>query len=199
MKLPTMPSRTVRDAQIAALILLIGAILGLVVSFALSVEALLLASNSRAVLSCDVNAVLSCGSVARHWSASLMGFPNSFIGLMTFPPLIFLAAAFMAKVKFPKWFICLAQFGVLLGLGFAGWMFYMSFVEIGILCPWCLGLDGAMLMIGYGFIRYSTLIRPNADSKIYKFVRNGYDTLLFFSLVVGIVALILAKFGNYLV
>ena len=46
--------------------------LGLIASIVLSYEALILAANKDAVLSCDINAVVSCAAVANHWSATLL-------------------------------------------------------------------------------------------------------------------------------
>ena len=63
-----------------ALALLVGSGLGLLASLALSIESLVLAKNSEAVLSCDLNSALSCSAVANHWSAAIFGFPNSFTG-----------------------------------------------------------------------------------------------------------------------
>ena len=53
--------------NLAAFIMLIGSALGLLASFMLSIEALILAKNSHAVLSCDLNSVLSCSTVASNY------------------------------------------------------------------------------------------------------------------------------------
>ena len=58
----------------AALTLLIGAGLALLASLVLSVEALEIAKTPNIVLGCDLNSAVSCGGVARHWSAALVGF-----------------------------------------------------------------------------------------------------------------------------
>ena len=65
--------------QLAALLMLVGSGLGLLASFVLSIESLTLAKNSHAVLNCDLNAAMSCSTVANHWSAAPLGFPSSFI------------------------------------------------------------------------------------------------------------------------
>ena len=133
-----LPGKEVKRQQLAALLMLVGSGLGLLASFVLSIESLTLARNSHAVLNCDLNSAMSCSAVANHWSAALLGFPNSFIGVMTLPVVVTIAVALLAGAKFPKWFMQAAQLGAVAGLLFAGWMFYMSYVEIGVLCPWCL-------------------------------------------------------------
>ena len=184
--------------QFAALALLLGSGLGLLASFVLSIEALTLAKNSHAALNCDLNAVISCSAVANHWSATLLGFPNSFIGMMTLPVMVTIAVALLAGVKLPKWFMWGAQLGAVAGLLFAGWMFYMSYVEIGALCPWCLTLDAGMLLVCYGLTRYNVLTRVVGGRRTRKFVDRGFDTFLLALVTVVIIVVILATFGREL-
>ena len=184
--------------QLAALALLLGSGLGLLASFVLSIEALTLAKNSHAVLNCDLSSVISCSAVANHWSATLLGFPNSFIGMMTLPVMVTIAVALLAGTKFPKWFMWGAQLGAVAGLLFAGWMFYMSYVEIGALCPWCLTLDAGMLLVCYGLTRYNVVTRMVGGRRTRRFVDRGFDTFLLALVVVVIVVIILATFGREL-
>ena len=182
----------------AALALLIGAGIALLASLVLSVESLEIAKKPDVVLGCDLNAVVSCGGVARHWSASLLGFPNSFIGVMTLPVMVTIAVALLAGTKFPRWFMFAAQIGVSVGFIFALWMFYMSFVEIGVLCPWCLTLDVGMLLIFGSMTRYNILTGVITGKKVKKFVQNDYDIVLLMIIIALAVVMILVKFGDQL-
>ena len=182
----------------AALTLLIGAGLALLASLVLSVEALEIAKTPNIVLGCDLNSAVSCGGVARHWSAALVGFPNAFNGLGTLPVMVTIAVALLARVKFPRWFMISAQIGACLGLVFAAWMLYMSLFEIQLLCPWCLTTDVGMLLIFYGLTRHSILTGVISGGEAKKFVRKGYDTLILASLIALITAVIVAKFGEQL-
>ena len=184
--------------NLAAFIMLIGSALGLLASFMLSIEALILANNSHAVLSCDLNSVLSCSTVANHWSATILGFPNSFIGVMTLPVMVTIAVALLASAKFPKWFMQAAQAGAVAGMAFATWMFYMSYIEIGALCPWCLTLDVGMTLIFFGLTRYNILRKNISWRGAQKFVSGGYDALIAVSVIVLVVVAIIAKFGGQL-
>ena len=179
--------------NLAAFIMLIGSVLGLLASFMLSIEALILAKNSHAVLSCDLSSVLSCSTVANHWSATILGFPNSFIGVMTLPVMVTIAGA-----KFPKWFMQAAQAGAVAGMVFAIWMFYMSYIEIGALCPWCLTLDVGMTLTIFGLTRYNILRKNISWRGAQKFVSDGYDALIAVSIIVLVVVAIIAKFGGQL-
>lgn len=182
----------------ATLTLLIGAGLALLASLVLSVEALEIAKTPNIVLGCDLNSAVSCGGVARHWSAALVGFPNAFIGLGTLPVMVTIAVALLARVKFPRWFMISAQIGACLGLVFAAWMLYMSLFEIQLLCPWCLTTDVGMLLIFYGLTRHNILTGVISGGEAKKIVRKGYDTLILASLIALITAVIVAKFGEQL-
>lgn len=190
--------KDLKRQNLAAFIMLIGSALGLLASFMLSIEALILAKNSHAVLSCDLNSVLSCSTVASHWSATILGFPNSFIGVMTLPVMVTIAVALLAGAKFPKWFMQAAQAGSVAGMVFAAWMFYMSYIEIGALCPWCLTLDVGMTLIFFGLTRYNILRKNISWRGAQKFVSGGYDALIAVSVIVLVVVAIIAKFGGQL-
>jgi uncharacterized membrane protein len=118
--------------------MLVSAGLSLIASFVLSVDAVRLAADPMADLTCNVNAVLSCGTVGRSWQAQLFGFPNAFFGLVAEPVVITVAVASLGGVRFPRWFMLAAQFVYTLGVAFAYWLFYESSYVIGALCPWCL-------------------------------------------------------------
>ena len=116
---------------------------------------------------------------------------------------IIMTVAEVAKpgAKPPPWFMQVTQLGAIAGLVFAGWMFYMSYTVIGVLCPWCLTLDVAMVVLFFGVTRYNILgdffpVSKQTNDKLQKFVKNGYDMLAMWSvLVLGVLAIIL-KFGS---
>lgn len=191
-------SRDNKRQRVAEIMFFVGSGLGLLASFILSIETLILAKAPNAALSCDLNSVISCSSVAQHWSASLLGFPNAFIGLMALPVMVTVAVSLLAGVKFPRWFMIAAQAGVIAGLVFAVWMFYMSYAEIGMLCPWCLTLDVGMLLIFGGMTRYNVLTGVIDGKKLKKYIQNDYDIVLMVTVVVVAIVMILAKFGEHL-
>jgi len=118
--------------------MLVSASLSLVASFVLSIDAVRLAADPQTTLSCNINSVISCGTVASSWQASLLGFPNAFLGLVAEPVVITVAVASLGGVRFPRWFMFTAQVVYTIGVLFAYWLFYQSMFHIGALCPWCL-------------------------------------------------------------
>ena len=118
--------------------MLVSACLSLAASLVLAADAVTLAADPAATLSCNINSVISCGTVGSSWQARLLGFPNAFLGLMAEPVVITIAVASLGGVRFPRWFMFSAQIVYTIGVGFAYWLFYQSMFSIGALCPWCL-------------------------------------------------------------
>ena len=121
-----------------ALSSIIHGLLGLIAAFALSVEKIHLLVNKDAVLSCDMNPFISCGTVMKQAQASLFGFPNSFIGLMAFTAPIFIGFAVLAGAKFPQWFWRIYLAGLAMGFIFVLYLFTQSTFVIHVLCPYCM-------------------------------------------------------------
>jgi uncharacterized membrane protein len=118
--------------------MLVSSVLSLLASFVLAIDAVELAADPAANLSCNINTVISCGTVAGSWQAHLFGFPNAFLGIAAEPVVITIAVASLGGVRFPRWFMLAAQVVYTLGLIFAYWLLYESMFHIGALCPWCL-------------------------------------------------------------
>lgn len=135
----------------------VSSIIGLIAALVLSVDAIALAKDSSTVLSCNINAFISCGRVAESWQASLLGFPNAFLGLMAEPVIIAVAVASLAGVRFPRWFMLAAQAVSGIGFVFAYWLFTQSYFVIGALCPWCLTVTVTTTLIFLAFTRVNIL------------------------------------------
>jgi uncharacterized membrane protein len=135
--------------------MLFSAGLSLIASFVLSIDAVRLAQNPAIDLSCNINAVISCGTVGTSWQAHLFGFPNAFLGLLAEPVVITIAVASLGGVRFPRWFMFSAQVVYTIGLIFASWLFYQAMFNIGALCPWCLLITVSTTLV------FSTLTHVN--------------------------------------
>lgn len=193
--------KLVRDNRWIFTSMLIGAILSLLASFVLSVEAITLAANPDAQLNCSINIVLNCASVALHPSAELWGFPNSFLGLIAEPVVITVAIAGLSGIKFPRAFMFAAQVGYSLGFIFAWYLFGVSFFVIGALCPWCLLVTLTTTLVWFAITRYNIreknlYLSKGVQKKLEAFIKKDYDKLVMWSVVVLAIAAILAKYGS---
>ncbi len=195
--------RDLRDNRWIFVSMLVGAIGSLIPSFVLSVEAVELAANPDAVLSCSINVVLNCATVGIHPSAHLLGFPNSFLGLMAEPVVITVAIAGLAGVKFPRIFMFAAQIVYTIGFLFALWLFGTSYFVIGALCPWCLLVTATTTFVWFAITRYNirenNLYLPKNVAKLaQKWIERDFDKLFLFSTVTLLVMAIVIKYGPYL-
>lgn len=199
----THDEKKIRDDRWIFTSMLVGAILSLIASFVLSMEAVELARNPDAVLACSVNAVLNCATVGLHPSAALFGFPNSFLGLIAEPVVITVAIAGLAGVKFPRRFMFVAQICYTLGFIFAMYLFYTSFFIIGALCPWCLLVTATTTFVWFAITRYNVrednlYLSKEWSAKAKRLIEKDYDKLALFSIVFVLVVAILVKYGNAL-
>ncbi|TAH32349.1 vitamin K epoxide reductase family protein [Candidatus Saccharibacteria bacterium] len=197
----THKDRNLRDNRWIFTSMLVGALLSLLASFVLSKEAVELARNPDAALSCSVNVVLNCATVAKHPTAEMWGFPNSFLGLMAEPIVVTVAIAGLAGIAFPRKFMFAAQIGYTLGFIFAWYLFYISFFIIGALCPWCLLVTLTTTMVWFAITRYN--IRENnlylpkkAEKALKRFIEKDYDKFALASIVVIAIAAIIIKYGD---
>lgn len=119
-------------------LLLVAGIVGLIASFVLTLEKLEVVKNPDYVATCDINPVISCGSVMRSDQAEVFGFPNPLMGLVGFGILTAVGAALLAGATFKRWFWIGLQLGLLFAIGFVFWLIFQTTYRIGALCPYCM-------------------------------------------------------------
>ncbi|MFT3970220.1 MAG: vitamin K epoxide reductase family protein [Micropruina sp.] len=179
--------------------MLFSALISLSASFVLSADAIVLAADPQAALACNINAVLSCGTVGASWQASLFGFPNAFLGLIAEPVVITIAVASLGGVRFPRWFMFAAQIVYTLGLIFAYWLFFQAYFVIGALCPWCLLVTLSTTLVFTSLthvnIRDGNLYLPERLTRTARtLIAHDLDLLLVTLWLVGIVAMVVIKY-----
>jgi uncharacterized membrane protein len=176
-------------------------IIGLIVSFILSVEKIHLLEQPNATLSCSFNLVLNCSTVMQTWQSSVFGFPNMYIGLMAFPVVITVAVVALTGATLPRWFWRAAHVCYGLGLLFAYWLFFNSVYDIQVLCPWCLVITFTMTILFEVMNRY--VFRQNiwglsseANNRVQAFLDRDFDKLLVASWIVLLTGLVFVQFGS---
>ncbi|MGB9251551.1 MAG: vitamin K epoxide reductase family protein [Mycobacterium sp.] len=117
--------------------ILIAGVIGLIASATLTVEKIELLLNPAYVPSCNLNPIVSCGSVMTTPQASALGFPNSLIGIGAFAVVTVTGVLAVTKVPLPRWYWVGMTLGTLAATGFVHWLIYQSLYRIGALCPYC--------------------------------------------------------------
>jgi uncharacterized membrane protein len=175
------------------------AAVGLICSLILSIEKLQLAENPNQALPCSLNAFLNCATVMNTPESSLLGFPNSFIGMMAYAVLLTVAIAGLFGTRFPKGFMAVAQVGVTIEILFAYWLFFDSVFAIKVLCPFCLAVTFSSTMIFAAITRYNILeknlyLADKTQQTVEKWVSKDYDKVAVAGWIVAMVALVLVRF-----
>jgi uncharacterized membrane protein len=179
--------------------MLVSSTLSLIASLVLSYDAIKLAEAPTSKFACDINAVISCGKVAKSWQSSLLGFPNSFLGLMLEPVVITVAIAGLGLVSFPRLFMRVAHVGYGLGLVFALWLLSQSLFVIHALCPWCLLVTISTVTVFSTITRIVLLeniwnFSEERHQKIVDLINRGWGRVLY---TVTYAVLILAIYFKY--
>jgi uncharacterized membrane protein len=118
-------------------LLVIGGIIGLVASFALTYDKIQLLQHADYKPSCNLNPVLSCGSVMKTAQANLFGIPNTIFGLVAFTMVTTLGAVVLAGATFKRWLWQIAQLVATVGILFMHYLFFEAVFRIHAICPWC--------------------------------------------------------------
>ena len=181
--------------------MLISSTLSLIASLVLSIDAWKLAGNPKSKFACDINAVVSCGKVAKSWQSTLLGFPNSFIGLMTEPVVITVAIAGLALVAFPKGFLRVAHVVYGLGLIFALWLLSQSFFVIKAFCPWCLLVTVSTITVFSTMSRIVIMenvwnLSESTHEKAVNFLEKGWGRVIYSAIYSFLAIAIILKYGN---
>ena len=124
--------------RLSAWWVLIAGAVGLVSSMTLTVEKIDILLNPSYVPSCNLNPIISCGSVMITPQASVLGFPNPLLGIVAFTVVLVVGVLAVAKVSIPQWFWTVLAAGLLGGAVFVHWLIYQSLYRIGALCPYCM-------------------------------------------------------------
>lgn len=181
-------------------ILIVGGIIGLICSFIITQDKLQLAENPHFIPSCNLNPIISCGSVMASKQGSLFGFPNPWIGLAAFAVLVTVGVAILAGATFKRWFWIGLETGIVLGLLFAYWLLFESIYRIKALCPYCLAVDVAVITTFWYVSLYNLqeefIKLPARLIGLGDFARKHHlDILLFWFII--LIALILQHFWYY--
>ena len=196
---PAHPLPTARDRYHtgAFVVILVAGVVGLLASLELSIDAVRLAEDPLADLSCNISSTISCATVGLSWQASLLGFPNAFLGLMSQPVMITIAVAALGGVRFPRWFMLGAHAGFTLGLAFAIWLFVESYFVIGALCPYCMILYVTTIAAFAAITRINVLeghLGAGTKRRLERPLRLGLDTAAVLLILALVASMLLYKY-----
>jgi uncharacterized membrane protein len=181
-------------------ILLIGGAIGLIAAFIIMYEKIELMQNPHYVPSCNLNPIISCGSVMASDQSHAFGFPNPIIGLAAFPVVITTAVVMLSGVKLKRWYMLGLQGGTIFGLLFVHWLFFQSTYHINALCPYCIAVWIVTITMFWYTLQYNLRLKhitlPAKLQGISNFVQKHHMDIIFVWFLV-IFVLIMKHFWYY--
>lgn len=170
-------------------ILIIGAIIGLFASFALTIEEAALLKDPAHHLSCSLDPILSCGPVMQSSQATAFWeIPNPSIGLVVFGMFALTGLVMLAGAKMKRWFWNMYLSGVLAGIVFVLWLMFQTLYRINALCIYCMMVWVVMFTVGWYLIQYllATKHIKVKNNKFIRFIREHHlDILVAWFLIVA--------------
>lgn len=199
-KTPQTAKRGLNLERILPWLLIICGALGLVAAFIIMFEKLHLLQDANFVPNCNLNPVISCGSVMSSDQSNAFGFPNPLIGLMAFPVVITTGVIMLSGVTLRRWYLLGLQFGAIFGLGFVHWLFFQSVYRINALCPYCIVVWISVITTFWYVLLYNLRAKhiplPARFEKLSSFLQRHHLDILFVWFLI-ITLLILKHFWYY--
>jgi len=177
-------------------ILLVGGLIGLCASFALTYDKIHVLENPAYQPGCNINPVLSCGSVMKTQQASLLGVPNTVFGLMAFSMLIMLSLILLSGAVLQRWLWRAAQAAASAGVLFMHYLFFEAVFRIHAICPWCFAVWMVTIIIFFSVTVYNLREGNLGSSRIGNFV-SRYSNDIIVLWYIGIFLTLLTKFWYY--
>lgn len=177
------------------ILLVVGGVIGVIAAVVLLLEKMALAANPDYIPSCNVNPVLSCGSVMATPQAEAFGIPNPIIGVVGFSIVAAIGAGLLAGGRYAGWFWSAIQAGVTFAVVFVHWLIYQSLYAIGALCPYCMIVWAVTIPIFW----YTTTRNLRALGKRQRWIKalNEYRGALLTGWFIIIIVLIANRFWDY--
>lgn len=193
-------TRKFKIEKIIPWVLIITGIVGLMMSAVLIYDETQISHNPNYKPSCNLNPVVSCGSVIASKQAQAFHFSNPYLGLVGFAVIVTTGVTLIAGAKLKRWYWLGLEAGSVFGVAFCMWLFFQSVYRINDLCPFCMVTWVAVITLFWYTTYYNfwigNLKLPPKLKAAGKFIsRHHVDILIFWFLVIG--ALILNHFWYY--
>lgn len=180
-------------------ILLGAGLIGGIASFALTYDKVHVLQNPHYQPGCNLNPVLSCGSVMKTAQASLFGVPNTVFGLIAFSMLTMLALVLLAGATFKRWLWQCAQVAATAGVIFMHYLFFEAIFRIHAICPWCFVVWMITIPVFLAITIYNSRegnLQVPVIGRVAAFIsKYSLDATVFWYLV--IILILLVKFWYY--
>jgi uncharacterized membrane protein len=178
-------------------ILAISASVGLLASLIQTIERISYSDNPSTKLACDINAIFSCTNVFDAWQSSVFGFSNSIMCLAFFGITLGVALAGASADKLGKNLRLIMHFFAVFFLLFGAWYLLQSTFVIGYLCIFCIFCYSGVIGMNWAWLRINANDLPiskNARKSLANGIAKGADTFAWLLWAIVIAAMFVFKF-----
>ncbi len=181
-------------------ILAICGFLGLIAASVLMLEKMAVLKDPNYQPSCNLNPVISCGSVMQTEQADAFGLSNSIVGIAGFAAVTAIGFAIIAGAQFKRWFWRCILAGSTFGMAFSMWLFFQGVYNIGAVCPYC-ALIWVVTIVQFVYVLYFCVEAghvpvPARIRKPVDFLKRHHGDVLFVWFL-AIILMILTHFWYY--
>ncbi len=163
-------------------ILIVAGVLGSVASFVLTHEKIHVLQDPTYTPSCNINPILSCGSVMNSSQADLFGVPNTVFGLVAFSMLLTFGLLLASGARVGRWVWIGAQIAATVGVVFMHYLFFQGVYVIHAICPWCFVVWIITIPVFWYITLYNLKERiialPSALTSVSAFVQKHHGDIL---------------------
>ena len=129
------------------IVLTIGGLIGLAASFSLMVDEIKTLQNPSYMPLCNWSLLIECSKNLHSAAGSIFGFPNPILGLVGFTAVLATGVVVLCGARLPRWYWLAFQVGILGALGLVVFMLRFSIYVSGTLCPWCMSVWVAVIVL----------------------------------------------------
>ncbi|GGQ31830.1 vitamin K epoxide reductase family protein [Streptomyces roseolilacinus] len=130
-------SRALGAGRAFAWMLVVTGAAGLLAAWIITLDKIKLLEDPTFVPGCSFNPIVACNSIMKSEQASVFGFPNPMLGLVTYGMVVAIGVGLLAGARYRRWYWLGLNAGTLFGVGFCTWLMVQSLYEINALCLWC--------------------------------------------------------------
>lgn len=119
-------------------ILIVCGLVGLLVSFLLTIDTMRLTENPNLDLPCNINPFISCTSVINSPQGEVFGFANPLLGIAGFSFVLAVGMMLLSGVEPSRRFWKFFTGGIITATVLIHWFIYQSIFVLGSLCLYCM-------------------------------------------------------------
>lgn len=197
-----LPHKMLRlSARSFAIILIITGLVGLAASFVLTVDKIHVLRDPSFDPSCNINPVLSCGSVMKSSQAEIRGIPNTIFGLIGFSGVITTGVTLLAGAKLHRRFWQAWMVGMGAGLVMMLYLMFQSIFRLGNLCIYCMATWASLIPLIWYSVLWSLQhefipVLPRAETFV-RFIRREHLAIIIL-IYFAIITLLVHHFWYYI-